>query len=374
MTSEQTRPSRSSRIAGFTLVELLVVIAIIGILVALLLPAVQSAREAARRTQCTNNLKNLTLAMINHESSLGLMPSAGWTGAWSGDPDRGHGKRQPGGWLYAILPYMEQQDLFDMGSGLTGQARRDALAARDATSLDAGNCPSRRAGSTFQCLNSPTTGNGEGGTFTYPSPLAARTDYAINVGDEKNYDADCRDTSKFTFGYNTTIKVARTNDFSGITYCGTSVKFRQITDGLSNTIALGEKYVPADIYQHISASNAYFGEDWSMYAGFQDDIVRSTYYIGQNGSSPGLATHLPQPDSKNYQELRSEFGVDLNEWFGSAHPGGTLFSMCDGSVNSVPFDIDPEVYRQMGARNDGGTIKQVDRSGGGGGGRPPRGG
>ena len=100
--------------AGFTLVELLVVIAIIGVLVALLLPAVQAARESARRTQCVNQLKELTLGGMNHEGSMKPFPTGGWGFNWVGDADRGYGDKQPGGWIYNVLPFIEQKAKHDM--------------------------------------------------------------------------------------------------------------------------------------------------------------------------------------------------------------------------------------------------------------------
>src|SRR5262245_24396640 len=138
MTPVQSIPRRRP---AFTLVELLVVIAIIGILVALLLPAIQAAREAARRTQCNNQLRQLAISFHNHHDTFKYFPSGGWGVRWLGFPEQGFGKNQSGSWLYSLLPFMEEKNLHDLGSGLTGTARREACMQRTQAPFEGMTCP-----------------------------------------------------------------------------------------------------------------------------------------------------------------------------------------------------------------------------------------
>ncbi|MAT68963.1 MAG: hypothetical protein CMJ58_05510 [Planctomycetaceae bacterium] len=342
--------------AGFTLVELLVVIAIIGVLVALLLPAIQAAREAARRVQCANNLKNLTLGVLNHETASGRFPSSGWYGSWTGDPDRGAGAQQPGGWFYTILPFIEQQTLRDLGTGATGADRFALLARRDATPLPLMNCPSRRTGGPYvnqytaeAAAFLPLSGDGLGGAAPYEADSRAHGDYAISVGDQTGFDQHCQQICPRSYEPDPTgVFPPSSSDFNGITYCGNAVKLQQVTDGLSNTLCLGERWVPPASYE---AQQHWLADDWAMYSSFQDDLVRATYY---DGVTP---THVPRRDADDVSELYEESINEITprELFGSAHAAGCLMSRCDGSVEMVGFDIDPETFRQLGNREDGGV-------------------
>jgi len=120
---------------AFTVVELLVVISIIGMLLSLLLPAVQASRECARANTCKNNLREIGLALLNHESALKRFPSGGWGFQWYGDPDRGSDLAQPGGWAFSVLPYIERRDLRSYGAGQSGQPKFQAIAQINETPI-----------------------------------------------------------------------------------------------------------------------------------------------------------------------------------------------------------------------------------------------
>jgi Protein of unknown function (DUF1559) len=148
----------------------------------LLLPAVQAAREAARRTQCQNNLKQIGLAVLNHESTQKYFPSSGWGWRWNGDPDQGYGGKQPGGWIYSVIGFMEESAIRDAGKGVTNAAQRDAvLLAAVGTPVSMFYCPTRRSAIAY-----PLVRNGDLAinllACKAPRCLVARTDYAINSG------------------------------------------------------------------------------------------------------------------------------------------------------------------------------------------------
>jgi prepilin-type N-terminal cleavage/methylation domain-containing protein/prepilin-type processing-associated H-X9-DG protein len=328
----------SSRRGGFTLVELLVVIAIIGVLVGLLLPAVQAARESARRLQCSNNLKQMGIGAHSHMSSVGHLPAGGWGWYWIGDPDKGKGREQPGGWMFNLLPYLEQENLYNLQTGKAGSARLDAATLMLQTPLPFLNCPSRRRSKLYAVGTQDARQRKP--NFANQHDKCARSDYAANGGDVYT-DASHGGNQMLKYygpdNYSNGISPQAKTEFSaiaaksnGISFPGSTVTRAHIKDGLSNTFLYGEKYVPIDMYE--SATNG--GDNESCYIGDNGDNVRWTYVV-------------PSQDR-----------VSFNAWenFGSAHFGGMNMAMCDGSVRTINYGIDAATFRYLGNRKDGKAI------------------
>ncbi len=324
------------RKTGFTLVELLVVIAIIGILIALLLPAVQSAREAARRMQCANNLKQLGLAMLQHHETHGFFPGGGWGYHWHPDPDRGTGREQPGAWNYCILPYLEQQTLHDLGrdgkpdeitSTQTAGARQRAQ-----TPVATFVCPTRRSPVLHDRPRDLTYRNCD------PLDRAASTDYAANGGSGPNmcyYGGPADMTAAKSYNWNNSGAM----DSNGISHARSEVTIAHVGDGTSNTYMLGEKY----LNPHHYSTGLDDGDDRGMYTGHGVVTHRWCDYYDPDGGEG----RTPDQDR-----------AGVTRWwrFGSAHAAGCNFVFCDGSVHTISYEIDPLTHSYLGNRCDGEVV------------------
>jgi prepilin-type N-terminal cleavage/methylation domain-containing protein len=332
---------------GLSLVELLIVIAIIGILIQLILPAIESSREAARRTACQNNLRQIGLAMLQHEAALKHLPTAGWGWAWIGDPDRGTGKNQPGSWAYQLLPYMEQEAVYNISAGLKGDEKYTALTQLAGTPVATLYCPSRRlpraTPNEFPGIEHPRFAKGD--LFWYNAKKAeklARMDYAANLGDEwfmweagpPPVDADAGKG----FFLLTGIDGDRlgVEDATGVVMQRHPFWMSDIIDGTSKTYFAGEKMMFKSLYK----TGTQLNDDQSCWNGDDLDTICSALF-------------WPQPDPKEEVEA-------LGAPFGGPHPGVFNMVYCDASVRTVSFDVDHGIHRTAGHRDDGGDLLDAE--------------
>ncbi|MDO4582990.1 MAG: DUF1559 domain-containing protein [Planctomycetia bacterium] len=346
---------------GFTLVELLVVIAIIGMLVGLLLPAVQQAREAARQMQCNNHLRQMSLAALNVESSSRTFPSAGWGYMWAPDPEGGLNWGQPGSWCYTLLPALEQNGLFQLPADGNlpenpGDAQQNNVSTVMSTVVSVFNCPSRRPA---QLIETASTGVRNG---TMPSP-SMKGDYVANFGSYRDSNAGVYwDGNPVAEGPTLDeIKKMRQKtvswpDYSarhtGVCYMFSRVTIGEIRDGLSNTILYGEKGLDPNFYTSYKSdgNNISYTNDFCDFMGEGDaDTTRSTfggYYY--NNVFETISTRLPIQDRAGY--------ASCSDRFGSAHAGSMGVALCDGSVQRLTYSVEPEVWHCLGNKADGKSV------------------
>jgi prepilin-type N-terminal cleavage/methylation domain-containing protein/prepilin-type processing-associated H-X9-DG protein len=325
--------ARGRPFAGFTLVELLVVIAIIGVLVALLLPAVQAAREAARRSSCTNNLKQLSMAALNYEDtfkrippgSTGLYTQAGsaapqFAAPWR-DPTVGNVPWGHFSWSALILPYVEQQALYNSINfnvpAFASQIFEHAGGVFTTAATDrASQVPPQAAVNRIPCTSMPKV-------YACPSakPTAPRNefkDYAMNAG----IFTCCPE--RHTFLNNTNL--------DGVAFLGLGIRLAEITDGTSNTFLLLE----AGHYKNQSWLPANKG---------------SNHFIWVHHASQGYVQartngNLPSPPNDTQPNTRSA---------ASGHPSGVQASMVDGHVVFVSNNVDQIVWQTTFTRFGGET-------------------
>jgi prepilin-type N-terminal cleavage/methylation domain-containing protein len=308
---------------GFTLIELLVVIATIGILVALLLPAVQKVREAASRAKCANNLKQIGLAIHNFHDSHAVLPPG------RVDPDGGVT------WAVLILPYMEQDTFYKQWDISRWFYFHPDSVRMTQTAMY--YCPSRRAAEADSISDQGEIPDEpwSGGNPPYSPPyFGALGDYAACAGDNSAghaYNTQTANGALILADYTHVSINGNNRSPYFISPWSSRTRFESITDGLSNTILIGEKHVPLGKYGREDNG------DGSIYNG--DPRNENAARIA------GPANPLARYPEESYR---------IN--FGSSHPGICQFLMGDGHVRAIPLTINGTTLGRLAVRDDGQPI------------------
>ncbi len=344
----KNKPTRRT-LHGFTLVELLVVIAIIGILVALLLPAIQAAREAARRSQCINNLRQLGLACHLFESEKKVFPSAGGAVEQffnAADLAKAAYGYEGANWMYQILPHIEEKSLYDLRKGDGNGNAGFIETGLSEFQISLFNCPSRSG--RFATIGTDVYALGD-----YAGVMASWNDPGWG-GFQWRATAAPLANEQTAVWTGILVKGGQVNKSASppqVWKFGT-VGFRSIEDGASKTILLAEKSVQSQFYTVSSASPWPFWEIYGYYTGADWPVMRQFGALTQGTASPSPEVPI-RGDNDSRPSLRPTLVLPAEEFgFGSAHSGIINAAFGDGSTRSLSQAADLIILDQLGKRAD----------------------